>query len=99
MRDVTNGIKILSAIIALSVVSTGCSHPTASGNGGGNGAAYMTMPPKQAESQFLSDIAALPAGERDDYVQAHLDVLDILKMDPDKSKLNELNSLMPPKQP
>ena len=95
MKNITSRITILAPLIGFLIMASGCSHQIVHKHK----KSYSALPPAVAESQFLQDLADLPADQRDDYVQAHLDVLDIFKTDPDKSKMDQVNSLMPPKVP
>ena len=52
---------------------------------------------ESSETTFLTDIKALPANQRSDYIHSHMEIFEMLKNDPDKSKLAELQSLLPPK--
>ena len=45
------------------------------------------------ESAFVDGIKAVPAGERWEYVRKHMLVFEMLKNDPDKSKLQALVTL------
>jgi hypothetical protein len=60
---------------------------------------YSWMSNGQAEDQFLSDVENLPPDQRKDYVLDHRDQLNQLQMDPDKSKLKKLDTLLPPEIP
>lgn len=52
---------------------------------------------ESSETTFLTDIKALPANQRWEYIHSHMEIFEMLKNDPDKSKLAELQSLLPPK--
>lgn len=95
MKNITSRITILVFLIGILIMTSGCSHQIVHKHK----KSYTALPPAVAESQFLQDLANLPADQRNDYVEAHLDVLDIFKMDPDKSKMDQINSLVPPKVP
>jgi len=90
MRNTKHSIGILASLIGLLAMASGCSHQQAT---------YTAAPSQQAENKFLSDMENLPMEKRADYVQSHMDVLDMFKMDPDKSKMAKLNSLMPRRIP
>jgi hypothetical protein len=49
------------------------------------------------ESAFVDGVKAAPANKRWEYVRQHMEVFEMLKNDPDKSKLQTLQSLLPPK--
>jgi len=95
MKNIARSIKVLGPFICLLVIAPGCSHqaPNAANDGS---AAYALLPKQEAEGQFVKDVGNLPIDQRQAYVQSHMDQLDQLKMDPDKTQMDQLNSLMPP---
>jgi len=84
------------ALALLLAIVPGCSHHEAATD---NGQDLSWMASGQAEDQFLSDVEKLPPDQRKGYVLDHRDQLNQLQTDPDKSKLNRLDSLLPPEIP
>ena len=97
MKDAINKLGGLLLAMGLMATASGCSHQIQSSNDGS--AAYSLLPQQQAEDQFIKDVGNLPINQRKAYVENHSDTLDRLKMDPDKSKMDQLDSLMPPEIP
>jgi hypothetical protein len=75
--------------------TSGCSHTAQTGASGDGSAAYSLLPPQEAESQFVKDVGALPIDQRQAFVQAHLDQVNQLKLDPDKTQMTQLLNLLP----
>jgi hypothetical protein len=74
----------------LASVLTGCSH----GTGTNDLHASQTR-----EDQFIAEVSKLPEQQRDAYVTSHQQDLDLLKVDPDRSRMNRLIALLPQRNP
>jgi len=99
MKSITTRVKILASLTCLLAMTAGCTHQATTTNTSGSSAAYSLLPQTAAEDQFLKDVGNLPMDQREPYVQAHMDTVDQFKMDPDKSKIAQLESLLPPTTP
>jgi hypothetical protein len=77
-------------VFALTSVLTGCSH------GIGTNALH---PSPAREDQFISEVSKLPPPQRDAYVAAHQSDMNLLRVDPDRSRMNRLIALFPRRIP
>ena len=96
MIHATSKMKSLSLLMCILAATPGCSHPAQPGASGDGSAAYSLLPPQEAESQFVKDVGNLPADQREAYVQTHMDQVNQLKLDPDKTQMTQLLNLLPP---
>ena len=96
MKNIKSYIKYLVVAVVLVAIAPACSQQQ--GLHGIKGVGDDTVTPAM-ENQFLTDLSNQPASERSQYVQAHLKVLEAIKMDPDQSKIQKLLSLLPAKTP
>jgi len=94
----TSPIPIFITLVLLMAIAPGCSHE-ATTPASDSSAAYSLLPQTQAEDQFIKDVGNLPADQRKSYILAHRDALSQLMSDPDKSKMAQLNNLLPPEIP
>ena len=96
MNTVMPKLAALITLTGLLAFASGCSHHEAATDSGRD---LSWMSSGQAEDQFLADVEKLPPDQRKDYVLDHRDQLNQLQTDPDKSKLNRLDNLLPPEIP
>ena len=86
MKNVTKKIVVVFPMACMLAAAQGCSHQDRS---------VSSAPNEQEEQQFVQDVGNQPAGQRQAYVQSHRDKFVQIKMDPDKTEITQLNSLMP----
>ena len=98
MKNTAINVKILLPLLCALIVAPGCAHQS-TGGGQGSVSAYSLLPQQEAESQFVKDVGNLPIDQRQAYVQSHMDQVDQLKMDPDKTEMTQLLSLLPRSTP
>jgi len=49
------------------------------------------------KEEFMKKVEALPSNQRWQYVRDHMDTLQRLKDDPDRTKIDAVTKLLPPK--
>jgi len=89
MKSIIQSRRIL-VVFALISGLTGCSHA------GGTGDLRSSQ---AREDQFIGEVGNLPMAQRDAYVTSHQSDLDLLKVDPDRSRMNRLIALLPRRTP
>ena len=96
MNRLTRGLAIVLPLAVLLSATAGCSHEQAATDSGQD---LSWMEQGQAEDQFIAEVEKLPADQRKDYVASHREQLNQVQTDPDKSKLDKLDNLLPPEIP
>ena len=90
MKSVKCRINVLLPFLGLLVLAQGCSHKQAN-----TPYDYVSKGKPIPEGIFLKDVENLPADKRAAFVQSNSNSIQQFEMDPDRSKLRYLMSLLP----
>ena len=97
MYNALRRLTVLIPLIGLLSFAAGCSQQQNTVASSDQDLSWASQ--GQAEDQFLAAVEKLPPDQRKDYVASHRDQLNQVQTDPDKSKLDKLDSLLPPEIP
>ena len=95
MKNITTKTKILLPLVSFLAIAPGCSSHKDMAKTDDGSAAYGLLPQQQAEDQFLKDLGSLPADQRQAYLDSHRDAVERFQADPDKSKMAQIQNLVP----